>query len=72
MKTIKDIIIENLTELDLFDLMEMERIILDEKKRAIDDLIKLYQISEYSARKYLLNRGFTHSEACQFIKDYIH
>ena len=72
MKTIFELIKENLKELDLIDLIALETYIKIEKNDALRDLKELYSNSSYKARKYLMDKGFTHAEACQFIKDNIH
>ena len=71
MKTLFDLIKENLKELDLCHLIELEQYVAEEKARSITRLTNLNKESNYLARKTLINQGFTHSEACKFLNEYI-
>lgn len=71
MKTIKDIIIENLPELTFTELLTVERRINEQKKQLIKDMKGIYVDGGYKVRKTLINSGLTHSQACKFIKDYM-
>ena len=72
MKTIAILITENLPELTLIELNQVmgaiNGIMLTEKRK----IQAMYDENEYIARKYLMNSGLTHSQAIQFIKEYIH
>lgn len=72
MKTIADILTENLEELNLLELTRLKTDIEVILKAEITEIKAMHNEHEYKARKYLMNKGLTHSESLQFIKDYIH
>ena len=72
MKTLSDLIKENIKELSIRDIINLENTITEVKQTLINKITKTLADNEYLARKYLMNEGFTHAEACEFINKYIH